>query len=72
VPHGGKFPTYVYDRLILLGKNKLMSWAQSMLVEIGTHGDGAPMKVEENLIGMAKGVISALALIILCQVYMIF
>jgi len=28
--------------------------------------------MEENLIGMAKGVISALALIILCQVYMIF
>jgi hypothetical protein len=37
-----------------------------------THGDGAFIKVEENLIGMAKGVISALALIILCQVYMIF
>jgi len=28
--------------------------------------------MEENLIGMAKGVISALVLIILCQVYMIF
>jgi hypothetical protein len=37
-----------------------------------THGGGAFIKVEENLIGMAKGVISALALIILCQVYMIF
>ena len=29
-------------------------------------------EVEENLIGMAKVVISALALIIFCQVYMIF
>jgi len=28
--------------------------------------------MEENLIGMAKGVISALVLIMLCQVYMIF
>jgi len=28
--------------------------------------------VEENLIGMAKGAISALALILLCHVYMIF
>jgi len=28
--------------------------------------------MEENLIGMAKGVISALVLIVLCQVYMIF
>jgi len=28
--------------------------------------------MEENLIGMAKGVISALVLIILFQVYMIF
>jgi len=28
--------------------------------------------MEENLIGMTKGVISALVLIILCQVYMIF
>jgi hypothetical protein len=36
-----------------------------------THGDGALITVEENLIGMAKGVISALALIIICQVYMI-
>jgi hypothetical protein len=33
-PHGGKFPTQVYDRLILLEKNKLMSWAQSVLTGI--------------------------------------
>ena len=30
------------------------------------------IKMEENLIGTAKGVISSLTLIILCQVYMIF
>jgi len=28
--------------------------------------------MEKNLIGMAKGVISTLTFIILCQVYMIF
>jgi hypothetical protein len=37
-----------------------------------THDDGASLEMEKNLIGMAKGVISALGLIILCQVYMIF
>jgi len=43
-----------------------------MLVKYETHVKGAFIKVEEKLIGTAKGVISSLTLIILCQVYMIF
>jgi hypothetical protein len=49
-----------------------MGWAQSVLMEYETHVEGAFIKVEEKLIGMAKGLISSLTLIILCQVYMIF